>query len=170
MNPLHSEHNGEHVPGLPSLSLAEFEAMLRRIVEEAVKRAVRVAMKPEMATLREIADDYCIKDTRTVVRRCERYNIPVRNIHGGIWREGDGRKLISRSEWTRKAPSHTRSVKKIVREEQRHGQMKRTRLQSALNALPESAKIVEIKTTKEGTLVRYREGRSRLLEMLLAAE
>ena len=171
MNSLHSEHNGEHVPGLPSLSLAEFEALflaIERIVEQTVKQAVREAMRPQMATLKEIAHDYRFKDTRTVKRRCKKYGIPLRNAHGDVWREGDDEIRISRAEWRRCAKLDTRTVKNIVRDQQqRRWQMKRTHLQSALNALPESAKIVEIKTTERGTLVRYRHGRSRVLEMYL---
>ncbi len=98
-------------PGGPSWSGREpLEAMLRRIVEEAVVKAVHEAMKPEMVTVAYIMHHYAIKDPRTVLARCKKREIPLRNMHGQIKTKNDREVLISRSEWEWAERLHTKSV------------------------------------------------------------
>lgn len=54
--------------------------------------------------------------TKTVSRHLKRYGIPKRNIHGGIWAEGDGPVRYSLTEWKARGPLHTRSVTNELRQ------------------------------------------------------
>lgn len=79
---------------------------------EDIDRRLRNLERPAVASFAWIARHYGPISVRTVKRRCKRYGIPIRDVHGDLDEAGG---CISVAEWEAKEKKNTRSIKSMIR-------------------------------------------------------
>ena len=119
-------HHSDHlpIPSGPRISpeqLGEIVGLLRAVlreeVERAVTRAITEAPHPPLADLNYLVW-YSQTSEATVRRRLARLKIPRRNMHGGLWKDGDGPVRYAFAEWQDTEPLSTRTITNQVRRRQ----------------------------------------------------
>lgn len=102
-------------PSVTPEVLGEVMGLLRGIVREEVQAAMQ---HPPLVDLSYLVW-YSQTSESTVRRTIEKLSIPRRNMHGGLWKEGDGPVRFSFSEWEAACRLSTRTITNEIRRSKR---------------------------------------------------